>query len=373
MTPLILDFSAHSAWDTCHALWWEKYINKRRRRFPPGQRADAIALGSLVHEGLQVWQQSHRVEIPSRIVDELSPTRELLSQAEELIVGYTRAYPSELWPLVRCEEPVIFPLIPERLVGLAKIDTYFFVPEPTEIESGIPGISFTLSRGWWIHEYKTKAPSISMPLYMQGWEMGLQASYQLLALRHYTQTQFPEGEKVRGVLVNVLEKPRRHIPKRTCKQCREVYEFATWLPTGTGEYACPVCGNRQALQPLKQNVPLNPPTYYRICVERTVEELSRDRSMILQTGEEMIAMREGGLYSSPWNTKSCVDHSYWRACDFFGPHKNFSPTGDDPSYETPPDYRGLTQIEGVPNDNSPRSDSQREPHSLIPHDNRDNH
>lgn len=380
---MILDYSAHSAWDTCAGYWFEKYINHRSPRWKSGQRDDALALGSLVHEGLRLWQERQIVEIPTEVIDEVTPTRECLSLAQELVYGYTRAYPQELWPLIRCEEPVCMPLAEvcngcngivnngcycstawqstdaTDLTLLAKIDSYFYVPEVTTIESGIPGLMLTLNPGWWIHEYKTKSPFIPMALYMQSWEMNLQASYQVLALKHALSdeesfrrmTHYPasEGEApwgtVQGTLINVLEKPRRHIPKRKCRACQETYEFYTWISTGRGTYACPVCGSEQTLTPLKQDVPTIPPAYYRLVVTRTPAELERDREIILAVGQRMIAMERGGLTSEPWRKSSCVNFQWKRACEYFGNHKNSVSTLDDSNFHTPPDYRGLAQIE----------------------------
>ncbi len=395
---MIIDYSAHNCWDECPGKWFERYINRRTPRWRSGLRDDALALGSLVHEGLRLWQERGIVEIPSEVQEEVTPSRECLSLAQELVYGYTRAYPSELWPLIRCEEPVCMPLAQKNwcaacpqcgytwggpskspsdncpacqhkltqcsdgddLTLLAKIDSYFYVSEPTQIESGIPGISFTLNPGWWIHEYKTKSPYIPMALYMQSWEMNLQASYQVLALKHHmsqrgtealtwgehiAQGGIPPDAPVVGTLINVLEKPRRHIPKRKCRACAETYEFYTWVPTGRGTYACPVCGNQQELTPLKQDVPTVPPAYYRIIVTRSPEELERDRALILMTGRRMLEMERGGLYSQPWCKSACVNFQWKRACEYFGSHKNNVSTIDDPNFETPRDYRGLVTIE----------------------------
>lgn len=386
---MLIDFSAHSTWDNCPGEWYEKYVNRRRKRWPPGPRKDALCLGSLVHEGLRIWQEQHLIQIPGQVIEEMTPDKETYDLALELVYGYTQAYPQERWELIRCEEPIRFPLVPREqywcqadhqslsicthsyepehyefpgLEGLAKIDAYFYVPELTTIESGIVGLDLTLEPGWWIHEYKTKSPFIPTGIYMQGWEMGMQASYQMLALEHHL-SQIAKGEtgkfflgnddnqqvlnhNVQGVLINVLEKPRRTTPKRKCLTCQEYYEFATWLPTGTGEYACQICGSRQKLQPLKENVPSSPPSYYRFAVHRTKQELEWARIQIIQTGEAMLAMERDGLFSHPWNTKNCVNQQWKRECAYFSSHKNFTPTEDNPDFEPVPDYRGLTTIEG---------------------------
>ncbi|MDE1766597.1 MAG: hypothetical protein KGI27_10065 [Thaumarchaeota archaeon] len=306
-------------------------------------------MGALVHSGLQVWQESHVVAIPDQAIEEFTPDMETRNLALELIYGYARRYPQELWPLGKCEEPVLFPLIiggvygtkeVGRLEGLAKIDRYFYVPEPSQIDTGVPGQSMILNPGFWIHEYKTKSPYIPISLYMQSWDMNMQATFQCMALSHKL-----KGEPVQGVLINVLEKPRKYIPKRKCKGCKETQEFATYIPTGTGEYACPSCGTRQVLQPLKLDTPTVPPEYYRFPVTRTREDLERWKPQIIQVGQQMIQMAEQGLDSVPWTTKNCVDFKWNSACDYFGHHRNGISTKEDQELMDVPEYRGLVEIQ----------------------------
>lgn len=357
---LLLDYSAHSKWDHCPASWYEYYVNRRRRRFPPGQRSDVLALGTLVHAGMEVWQLRHVVEIPQHVVDEVVPTQECWQLAQELVLGYTRAYPEEHWPLVVCEEPVKFPIQEPKqsgwtgngwqvddpaIMGLAKIDTYFYVPEVTTIPAGINGLELTLSPGWWIHEYKTKSPTIDIALYQQSWETNLQASYQLLALQHKVREE-KLGGVVQGILVNVMEKPKRHIPRRKCRGCKELQEFYTYLPTGKGTYQCSMCGVQQELQPLKENPVSWPPVFYRVLVQRPQAQLQRDLDHIRSVGQQMLHMRQEGLHSVPWNKSNCVNFKWRRACDYFQPHLSGTPTTElEELFEEPPDYRGLIQVE----------------------------
>lgn len=390
-SDLILDYSAHSAWDYCPANWYEKYVNRRRKHWPPGQQDNALVLGSLVHAGMEVWQQTHEVGIPQAVVDECNPTQSCYQLAQELIYGYTRTYPEEKWPLVVCEEPVTFPLLSEscwcaecgmwtygpdwklnsgyplplckycrhlvkqlgpKCTGLAKIDTYFYVPEVTTIPGGLGGQELTLTPGWWIHEYKTKSPAIAIGLYQQSWETGLQASYQLIALqKKVDKLKGYEHKQVQGILVNVMEKPKRHIPKRKCKGCKELLEFALYIPTGRGTYQCHMCGEEQSLTPLKTETHETPPAYYRVLVTRSQDQLDRDMKLIRQTARRMMRMRDEGLDSVPWTKANCVSFQYRKACDYFQPHLSGEDTRELTSiYEEPPDYRGLIQISGEPSE-----------------------
>jgi hypothetical protein len=338
----IVDYSAYRTFETCPAEWFEKYINKRQRPWPKALRDDALCLGSLVHEGLQVWQERHVVEIPQAAIDENTPSPETLLLALELVTGYTRHYPEERWPLILCEEPLLFPLS-GALQGLAKLDAFFYVPEPTMIESGQPGLIFTLSEGWWVHEYKTKSPDQSLALFMQKWGMNMQASFQHLALQHHIDANYRDAQwpinTVQGVLVNVLEKPKRHVPKRKCKGCAEQFEYATYLPCGDGRYSCPVCGHRQELTKLKESTTCQNGEYYRILVTRTPEQLAKAKHDIVQVGQRMQAMTAGGLQSETWHTENCI--RYKNACPYYDNHLNGQDTLADITMVPVGDYRGL--------------------------------
>lgn len=191
-----------------------------------------------------------------------------------------------------------------------------------------------------MNEYKTKSPEVSLALFMQRWEMGMQGSFQILALEEELRKQ-GKGGVVQGILVNVLEKPKRYVPKRKCKGCQEYYEYALWLPTGDGQYSCPVCGAKQVLQALKENPVTRPPAYYRILATRTKEQLDRARREILVVGERMERMASKGLYGEPWNVENCVQ--YRRGCGYFRNHLNGTSTLDDMGMQDVKEYRGLEE------------------------------
>jgi hypothetical protein len=342
-----IDYSQYYAWHKCPAFWYEQSVAKRCSRPPEGQRDDALAIGSLVHAGLQNWQLLHTVEIPQDVVDEIGPTKEALDSCNSMINGYAQTYPFEPWELVRCEEPVRFPLQRTcndptcggnqgdyNLDGLAKIDMYFYAEAQTTLESGVPGQTLTLSPGWWIQEYKTKDPQIDLALWMRKWESNMQASFQTLALQ--AKVEYP----VQGVLVTIIEKPKTYEPKRKCKQCVTQYAFDLWLPTGEGTYACPVCGNIQKVAKLKSDPIESAPRYYRQIVTRSPQRLERDQSQILQVAQSMQEMRTGGLRSWPWQTEACVDPRMKRTCPYFNNHipDHGLPTSEDPMMIQIADY-----------------------------------
>lgn len=280
-----------------------------------GQQNDARTLGSLVHAGLENFRKNGSPTIPDDAVAEFGPTPETLAEGARLVQGYVATYPNEHFTKYYCEEPLRFPLLEGRMDGLAKVDSYFNIAEPVTLESGL-GDTFTLDPGWWIHEYKTKAASKDIGKYLGSWRMNMQACFQMLALQQVT------GEMPRGVLVNVIEKAPEFHPVRTCRACKERVELRDWRPTGTG-YMCPQCGNVQDIDTSDKSKSPRVPRYYRIMVQRNLDELQRAGvDMATVAGRILDMDRNYGATGDPdalRRTSSCVDQ-IWGNCDYFAPH-----------------------------------------------------
>lgn len=334
MKPWI-DYSQWRAWNFCPWQWYEKYVNRRQKPYGTGPRDDAMALGSLTHAGLQRFLETATIEVPHQIVEEIGPTRECLELAHSLTYGYAQRYGGDPWEQVVCETPLTFGL-GEEGEGLAKLDTRFQLTAQREVESGVEGEYLHLTPGLWGMEFKTKDPSWGIGIWMNQWRINMQASFQLLALRE-------NFENVQGVLVSILEKPKVYIPKRKCKVCQTQYEFSLWLPKGE-EYACPICGNLQKLQPLKEDRKVEMPAYYRMTVVRTTEELERDRLLIFKRLVQMNDMRAAGMLMHPMNDLSCVDLIRRKNCQYFEKHLSGESTLEDPSFVEVEDYTGRGKL-----------------------------
>jgi hypothetical protein len=382
-----IDYSQYKNWHQCPAYWYEVAVNKRVKKWPERQRTDPLAIGTLAHAGLQVWQERRVIEIPGEVVEKTGPTKETLELALRLVYGYSQAYPQELWELVKCEEPVRWPLLqaeyqyacpwcgnvserksmPRRdlicpeckkrwtesmmgsaIDGLAKIDHYFYVPTQTTIESGVPGYQLSLSRGWWIQEYKTKSDSKTIEGVMQRWETNMQASFQMLALQNkLTPRDDPESHfdamyqhnQVQGVLVTQLEYHPIYVPKRKCKSCEQSYEMFLWGSGVNGASACPGCNCQQKLKPYASET-FKDPFYFRIIATRSPERLARDEAEIRKVALEMERYRNTGIWNGPSpNREACM--SMWnRECAYYRNHTFGFTTIDDPNYEEPEDYLG---------------------------------
>lgn len=337
-----IDYSQYSMFLSCPWQWYERYVAGWAPNYGVRQRDDALALGSLVHNGLDNFSKSGRPYIDNETLLDVNPTPECFQLAEMMVQGYIQKYPRERWPIEATEEAVKFDLCSEAFiwldnyVGIAKLDGRFYVPEDTTIESGLPGTTLTLSRGWWSREYKTKSPGINRGTWLSEWASKRQADFQILALKHLlrkgwedatirTQGGQDESDQVQGVLVSVLEKPRQYTPKRKCKGCGESWEMESYFVTAEG-HACPSC---QAVQHLKPYTPTRPaaPEFFRMVVTRSARQLEIAKGEITAVAEAMDQMREEGMQAAIPNRDNCMTNRYHKKCDYAEHHITGRPVG----------------------------------------------
>jgi hypothetical protein len=306
-TPFI-DYSQWKEYTHCEWKWLEKYVHHTRKARKGGQQEDALTLGSLVHSGLESLRKTGTPTIGPEPIATFDPTPECLAWAQALLLGYTQAYPNEQFTHYYTEEPLTFGLASGGR-GLAKIDSYFHLDECVTMESGV-GDQFTLTPGWWIHEYKTKDAGRDTGKYVRGWRVNNQANFQLLALWNHV------GEKPQGILVNVLEKPKDTQPVRKCPGCEERIELRNWVPTGGG-YNCPLCGfTHTKLDTTDRRKVARIPAYYRLMVTRTMDELEVAAREIDRAYTRMQELRAGDPPSRA--LERCMEFNW--ECDYFEPH-----------------------------------------------------
>src|SRR5260370_1433725 len=133
---------------------------------------------------------------------------------------------------------------------------------------------------------------------MHEWTTKMQADFQMLALQAQPLVINP-GERVNGLLVNVIEKPREYVPRRKCQACGEYWNYSAWQPAGAalevlgggGKMACPGCGNCQKLKPVESEK-FQEASYFRMVVERTPEQLATSKDQITAVAEQMKEMEE---------------------------------------------------------------------------------
>jgi hypothetical protein len=337
-----IDYSQYRLWHFCPRAWHCRYCLGLRRK-STGLKDDALTLGSLFHDGMEEWYLHKSPRINPSTIAKLTPTKECLDLAQQLVLGYSQHYPQDPWTTKAVEEAVVRPLSKE-LSLVAKVDQTALIEQPLVIDSGHPGITFMLEPGIYSIENKTKAQNKPFAGYLSSWQANMQASFQLLALQH------KYGEKdVKGVVVNVAEKPTVQRPRRMCKKCKESSFLSEWLIDGDNpdNNKCPQCLNSQKLkayEPRKKH----DPRYYRIVVTRDSERLEKDLRKIESVGRDMLKLKSGGVQLELYeNDENCINPMNMRSkCDFFESHVNMVPidrlVGDTlEQIEDPYEYIGL--------------------------------
>lgn len=325
-----IDFSQYDAYQKCPNYWYERYINQLRTKPSMYPKDDALTLGSLVHEGLQLFREKGVPEFPDTLVTELNPSVECLGLAKDMVNAYVQAYPKEDWKIEKCEEPIKFGLFkgdeypPNITHGLAKLDAYFYNEKPAEVNLGFDDKTIILQPGWYVREYKTKAESIDRSLWVAEWNVKMQADFQLLALKALVK------EDPKGVLVSVLEKPKKKSPpKRKCKGCGLMVEVGLYFINGD-MYQCPMCGSEQKFKPSsnknKESPELPKVGLFRWFVERSPEDLRQSLKRIEYTAEQMSVMMFWKNINYIYNrTRECVNTIFGK-CAYYEAHTNRTPT-----------------------------------------------
>lgn len=319
-----IDYSQMRLWHFCNLAWYSRYILGLRRRSSDAPADDALTLGSLFHEGMENWYLRKDPRISEAIIAKLNPSKECLDVAAQLVLGYSRHYPQDPWTTISVEEALKKPLT-DGLGLVAKVDQIARVVEPVDIDSGHQGLTFRLEPGIYSIENKTKAQQKPFAGYLQSWQANMQASFQLLALRE------KYGDQVKGVIVNVAEKPNFYKARRKCQKCEQTSELKMWLIDSTNlkNNKCPLCLHSQKLKPYEPKK-INDPRFYRIVVTRNQERLEKDLIKIHSVGTAMLMMKlsgeTGANLATYENDENCINPITMRSkCDYFEAHVNNVP------------------------------------------------
>lgn len=311
---MFIDHTQYNAFQKCEYYWYEQYCEQYTKTPAEGYIDTPLTLGICVHAGLEQLRKSGQAEIPQQVIDSSRVSPDYANWARVLCKGYTLHYPGEDQEVYACEEPLRFPIDAEGIEGLAKVDYYWKTPPGgQEISDGLGG-SLHLEEGWWIKEYKTKNPSKNLGQWILSWRVAPQADFQCLALA----AKLPPGEKVRGLILDTIEKPKPYIPQRTCKGCKAKQDMRMFEPTGDGQWKCPLCGHLQKLDTSDKSKADRTPAYYRVKVERSSEQLELTHGEISRIAKQMKDMKDG-VDVPLRRLRECVPY-IGKQCEYFEPH-----------------------------------------------------
>lgn len=315
MIPEFIDYSQHYTWNKCSWLWLERYVNGLVRAYPTGQRDDSLAIGSLVHAGVENFHRTKTIAIPPEAINEYTPTPDAYASCAKMVQGWVQMYGGDEWEIQTIEKALT--KTDASVTILAKIDSMFVVRKPTTLVDGF-GNTISLQEGYYPQEYKTKDPKIDRTRWAAQWHTNMQASYQMI-------TAIENFKDVPGIVVNVIEKPTIYVPKRKCKGCGQQFEYSSYIVGEDGKHACVVCGHVQKLSALDPNKPnMTEPQYWRFLVTRTPQQLQQHEQEICETRLCMEhldwAQTHTGVYHSP-NRDNC-NHTIWGQCEYEPVHTN---------------------------------------------------
>lgn len=305
--PPFIDYSQYSVWWDCPMKWFERYIKGVRQDYPDRPRDDARAIGTATHNALARYYTTGSMALTPEDTPDFTLTPEAHQTVKSLLWGYAKVFAGEPWSLATVEQPITFH--EQGVPILAKIDSFFQLEQEVSLPQGLDNEVLVLESGIWIQEHKTKSEGHNVK-FMQRWEVDMQAAFQLLTLNSLYPNQ------VRGIIINVLEKPRNNAPRRKCKGCNQYSLFEHYLIAEGGKYACPHCGHPQKLAPLGDSLSYQP-SFWRMKVTRTKEALDDALTHILKTRWMMEDAYDSGEFLM--NHQNCV-HPIYGPCEFFEPH-----------------------------------------------------
>ncbi len=318
---MVIDNTQYSAMMLCEGYWYEKYVNKTHIPYV-GERDDPLAIGIATHDALENGYKNGQFKITDATLAELCLTPEALLEVRTMVEYYRNQYPNGPveFSWMGLEEPLTWEINP-AVTLLAKVDGFFQVEEAKYIPGGVDDILIT--PGIYSYETKTKIPGGDRGFYRAEWEAAMQASFQILTLRHRAKQFNIDPDMIKGVLVNVIERPNVYEPRRTCKGCNKL-QLAKYYAVEGKTYTCPNCSYGNNFTGTMGTARVDPPYAYRFLVERSPERLALDLKTILRVANRMQELQDGEA-ESVLNRTNCVITKWKRKCEYFDPHNALTP------------------------------------------------
>lgn len=350
MHKIFLDATQYAAYRTCPLMWWEKYVHGIQPSWGEGQRDDALAIGSLMHDGLEHRYTENKIAISESLIESIGPTPEALNLVKSALAEHMRVYCDDEFSVEFVERTVVMPQGTHKVGALdvelcftSKLDTIALHERGANVNGGTES-RIPITAGAFVLEAKTKGAEISRAMYRRKWMVNKQAVFETMALRHL----YGESVANPAVIIDVTEKPRRYIPTRKCKAvggCGRKIKFAEWIEdVKDGHYRCPLCGTVQPLTPPDTNKDNDPtPTMYRFGLSLAPEYLAASQFSMLEVAKEMAEIKFGSHIPAMHEDK-CVDvFGRWN-CAFFEHHvagREAAPDGKLIEIANPTEYMGL--------------------------------
>ena len=317
---LTIDNTQYSCFMRCQAEWYEQYVLKHKAQ-QLGERDDAAAIGIAIHNVLENGYKNGKFNLTVDTADELTLTNEALMEVRIMAEAYRNKYPGGPveFPWTGLEAPISF-IIDDVYQIKAKVDGYFECVDPIIVSGGVSDIY--LQPGIYSFETKSKSSGYDRGLYLADWAANMQASFQLLTLKANAATLGIDPAMVKGILVNVIDRPKIYEPRRTCKGCDVMTQVKYFRLCGK-VYHCPHCDFGNTFTGPMGQARVDPPFLYRFLVERSDERLAFDLQTIKAVAKEMekVATTHNPIYTRT----QCVNMQWRKRCQFYEPHNAIVP------------------------------------------------
>lgn len=316
-----IDNTQYTSFTRCPMYWLEKYVNKVHQPVV-GERDDALAIGVATHAALEEGYRNGNFTVPHSVLEEMPLTQEARLEVRSMVEAYRVAYPGGPveFPWSGLEDPLDWTI--GDITITAKLDGFFIIDQDTTVAGGESGY-IQLAPGIYGFETKTKMPGIDRGLYMREWQANLQGSFQLLTLRELAREKYPDLP-VRGIMLNVLERPKVYTPRKTCNGCKELLPVYTYTINGE-YYICNRCQHNNKFKAAQIPEPrVDPPVLWRFLVERSDTRLNNDLYDIMTVATHMQTCMSNPEHAHA-NRNECVNAYKRKTCEYFEPHNAFEP------------------------------------------------
>ena len=319
--PIIIDNTQYSSFMQCEGYWTEKYVNKVHKPWD-GERDDPMSVGIGFHDLLFNGYKNGVFEMTPKVAQELTLTMDATKEISIMGEYYRSQYPSGPveFDWVGLEEPLAKP-VNNDIILKAKVDGFFINNKERTISGGVEDIH--LVPGIYGFETKSKLPGYDRGFYLSEWQAAMQASFQLLTIKHNSERLGFNSDDVKGILVNVIERPNVYEPRRTCKGCSTMFQTKLYRLEGKN-YICPMCEHPNTFTGPFPSPRVDPPYAYRFLVNRSPERLEVDQDTIIDVAMRMKSIRDKGTYPV-LNRTNCVIVKWKKKCEYYEPHNGLIP------------------------------------------------
>jgi hypothetical protein len=301
MNKQILTYSAARKFQVCHKAYHNRYLEN----LVPLEQDDALFLGSIIHECLEVWykKEATSAEI-NRLIDEAYPLRDSAERqkrdwhlARAMMKGYRSHYGQEQFEVLETELEFRVPIINPK-TGRPS--------QSFELMGKVDGL-VRMGGEYFILEHKTAA--LITGDYIEKLPMDFQVNLYAIALGR--ERQIP----IAGVIYNVIQKSKIRQRQGETEDQFELRRQDLIRKSKTGKTSAKrqIPESDEAFQKRLESVYAAPCMYARETLYLSKADMDRTEQELWEITQEILSSRRRKHWSQ--NTDSCF--RYYAPCMYF--------------------------------------------------------